>query len=119
MPAGLFLARQSARCGKDDRITDKKGVTDVGKNVSYRDILRHHANRMSQSQIANACGCARSTVQDVLKKAAEKGVSREDVAGLSEQAAYELVRAGRATNRRDSPGSTSRESGGRWSATAR
>ena len=42
------------------------------RNVSYRDILRHHANRMSQSQIATACGCARSTVQDVLKKAAEK-----------------------------------------------
>ena len=64
----------------------------MGKNVSYRDILRHHANRMSQSQIANACGCARSTVQDVLKKAEEKGVSWEDVAGLSERAAYELVR---------------------------
>jgi len=67
-------------------------VTDVGKNVSYRDILRHHANSMSQSQIATACGCARSTVQDVLKKAGEKGVSWNDVAGLSEQAAYELVR---------------------------
>ena len=62
------------------------------RNVSYRDILRHHANRMSQSQIASACGCARSTVQDVLKKAGEKGVSWDDVAGLSEAAAYELVR---------------------------
>lgn len=47
----------------------------VGKNVSYRDILRHRANRMSQRQIASACGCARSTVQDVLKKADENGVS--------------------------------------------
>ena len=64
----------------------------MGKNVSYRDILRHHANRMSQSQIASACGCARSTVQDVLKRADEKGVVWDDVAGLSEQAAYELVR---------------------------
>ena len=64
----------------------------MGKNVSYRDILRHHANSMSQSQIATACGCARSTVQDVLKRAGEKGVSWNDVAGLSEQAAYELVR---------------------------
>jgi len=63
------------RRGKDDRAIEKKGVTDVGKNVSYRDILRHNANRMSQSQIASACGCARSTVQDVLKQAAEKGVS--------------------------------------------
>jgi transposase len=64
----------------------------VGKNVSYRDILRHRANRMSQRQIASACGCARSTVQDVLKKADENGVSWEDVAGLSESAAYELIR---------------------------
>ena len=64
----------------------------MGKSVSYRDILRHHANRMSQSQIATACGCARSTVQDVLKRAGEKGVSWDDVASLSEQAAYELVR---------------------------
>jgi transposase len=64
----------------------------VGKNVSYRGILRHHANRMSQSQIATACGCARSTVQDVLKLAGGKGVSWDDVAGLSEQAAYELIR---------------------------
>ena len=64
----------------------------MGKNVSYRDILRHRANRMSQRQIASACGCARSTVQDVLKKADENGVSWEDVAGLSESAAYELIR---------------------------
>jgi hypothetical protein len=47
---------------------------------------------MSQSQIASACGCARSTVQDVLKRACEKGVTWEDVAGLSETAAYELIR---------------------------
>ncbi len=61
-------------------------------SVSYRDILRHHANRMSQRQIASACGCARSTVQDVLKRACERGVTWEDVAGLSEVAAYELKR---------------------------
>lgn len=61
------------------------------RNVSYRDILRLNANRMSQSQTASACGCARSTVQDVLKEAGEKGVSWEDVAGPSEAAAYGLV----------------------------
>ena len=64
----------------------------MGGNVSYRDILRCRANRMSQSQTASACGCARSTVQDVLKRADEAGVSWDDVAGLSEAAAYELVR---------------------------
>ena len=67
-------------------------MTYVKNNVSYRDILRHEANGMSQAQIAAACACARSTVQDVLKKAGEKGVSWEDVAGLSEQAAFELIR---------------------------
>lgn len=61
-------------------------------SVSYRDILRHEANHMSQRQIASTCGCARSTVQDVLKRACEKGVTWEDVAGLSEVATYELVR---------------------------
>ncbi len=64
----------------------------VGKSVSYRDILRHRANRMSQRQMAPACGCARSTVQDVLKRADENGVSWEDVAGMSEGAAHELIR---------------------------
>ena len=29
----------------------------VGKSVSYRDILRHGVNRMSQGQIASVCGC--------------------------------------------------------------
>lgn len=77
---------------KDDCVSDRKGVIHVNGSVSYRDILRHHANRMSQSQIASACGCARSTVQDVLKRACEKGVTWEDVAGLSETAAYELIR---------------------------
>ena len=43
-------------------------------------------------KIASAYRCARSTVQDVLKKADENGVSWEDVAGLSESAAYELIR---------------------------
>ena len=67
-------------------------MTYVMKDVSYRDILRHKANGMSQARIAAACGCARSTVQDVLKRAGEKGVSWEDVAGLSEQATFELIR---------------------------
>ncbi|MBR3225762.1 MAG: hypothetical protein IKF78_10640 [Atopobiaceae bacterium] len=34
---------------------------------------------MSRSQIASACGCARSTVRDVLKRACEKGINWEDV----------------------------------------
>ena len=77
---------------KGDCVSDRKGVIRVNGSVSYRDILRHHANRMSQSQIASACGCARSTVQDFLKRSCEKGVTWEDVAGLSETAAYELIR---------------------------
>lgn len=57
--------------------------------MGYRDILTHRANRMSQSRIASACGCARSTVQDVLERAGGKGVSWDDVAGVGEAAAYE------------------------------
>ena len=53
----------------------------MGKNVSYRDILRHHANRMSQSQIATACGCARSTVRDVLKRAGKKMAVTDELTG--------------------------------------
>ena len=62
------------------------------KDVHYRDILRGAANGLSQVQIAKSCGCARSTVQDVLKLAAEKGVTWDTVAGTSEAAAYGLVR---------------------------
>lgn len=60
--------------------------------VSYRDILRHHANGLSQRKISKACGCARSTVQEVVSLAKERDVGWEDVAALSEPAARELIR---------------------------
>lgn len=62
------------------------------KTVSYRNILRCHANAMSQTQIADTCGCARATVQDVLKTAKEKGIGWDDVSGLTDKEAYELIR---------------------------
>jgi transposase len=65
--------------------------------VSYRDILRHRRNGMSMLEIHRACGCAKSTVQEVLSKAARQGVAWEDVASLSEDAARELVN-GRKSN---------------------
>lgn len=71
---------------------DRKGTSHVNGSVSYRDILRNHANRMPQSQIASAYSCARSTGQDVLKRASDKGATWEDVANLSETVAYELIR---------------------------
>ena len=43
-----------------------------------------------------ACGCARSTVQDVARLAAEKGVGWDDVAALTERQAHELLRGTRA-----------------------
>ncbi len=64
----------------------------MGGNVHYRDILRCRAGGLNQSQIARACGCSRSAVQDVLRLSEEKGVGWADVAGLSEDAAYKLLR---------------------------
>lgn len=63
----------------------------MGSLVSYRDILRHHANNRSLQEIAQACGCARSTVQDVLKKARVVGIEWKDVAHLSDIATREAI----------------------------
>lgn len=62
------------------------------KNVSYRDILRCKSNRLSQRQAASACGCGRTTVQEVYKIADEKGIAWGDVVGLTDKEAFELIR---------------------------
>jgi transposase len=55
---------------------------------------------MSLLEIHRACGCARSTVQEILAKAEARGVSWDDVSSLSEQAARELIN-GRKSNSDD------------------
>lgn len=61
-------------------------------SVSYRDIIRHRANGLSLRNVAAACSCAPSTVQEVISLANKKGVGWSDVANLSEEEAYELIR---------------------------
>ena len=64
----------------------------MGKRVSYRDVLRHHANGRSIREIAAACFCSSSAVQDILARAEERGVGWDDVAPLSDDEARRLVR---------------------------
>lgn len=64
----------------------------MANQMSYRDILRHKANGATLQEIADACSCARSTVQDVLARAKERDVGWADVAVLSELVAREAVR---------------------------
>ncbi|HSI67690.1 MAG TPA: IS21 family transposase [Planococcus sp. (in: firmicutes)] len=39
--------------------------------LKYREILRLHAQEVSQRSIASSCGCSRNSVSDVLKRAGE------------------------------------------------
>ena len=46
----------------------------MGNRISYRDVLRHRANGRSIREIAAACSCSSSAVQDILARAEESGV---------------------------------------------
>ena len=61
-------------------------------SVSYRDVLRHRASGLSLQKTADACGCARSTVQDIVQLAKKRDVGWKDVEDLTDAEAYELVR---------------------------
>jgi hypothetical protein len=63
----------------------------MANTISYRDILRHRANGMSYREISRACGCARSTAQEVIRKSNQLNITWADVASLSEFAARELI----------------------------
>ena len=52
----------------------------MGRRISYRDILRHRANGRSIREIAAACSCSSSAVQDILAGAEENDVGWDDVA---------------------------------------
>ena len=68
MPPGLFLARRSARCGKDDRIADQKGATDVERNVSYRDILSAATARGAPPITGTSVGSRRNNQASLLPR---------------------------------------------------
>ena len=52
-------------------------------------------NGLSQNAIARTAHVSKHSVQDVLESARERGVSWEDVEGMSEEAAYALLFPGR------------------------
>ena len=64
----------------------------MGNRISYRDVLRHHANGRSIREIAAACFCPSSAVQDILAREMEKGAGRDNVTPLSDGEARRLVR---------------------------
>lgn len=64
----------------------------MGRRISYRDVLRHRANGRSIREIAAACSCSSSAVQDILARAEESGVGWDDVAPLTDGEARRLVR---------------------------
>lgn len=43
--------------------------------IKYREILRLHAQDLSNRGIASSCGCSKNTVGDVLKRANERGIA--------------------------------------------
>ncbi|WP_243647021.1 helix-turn-helix domain-containing protein [Scopulibacillus darangshiensis] len=42
--------------------------------VKYREILRLHAQGVSQRGIAASCSCSRSTIREVVKRAEKGGI---------------------------------------------
>ena len=64
----------------------------MGRRISYRDVLRHRANGRSIREIAAACSCSSSAVQDILARAEESGVGWDDVAPLTDDEARRLER---------------------------
>lgn len=64
----------------------------MGNRISYRDVLRHHANGRSVREIAAACYCSSSAVQDILARAKERDAGWDDVASLTDDEARKPVR---------------------------
>lgn len=63
--------------------------------LKFREIIRLHELGRSQSEIAQSCAVARSTVQDYLRRAVEKGLSYEQLSQLSDSEAQALLGKGK------------------------
>lgn len=61
-----------------------KGQGAVMGAVRFREIIRLAGEGFSDSEIAQSCGCARSTVQDYRGRARAVGLTREQVEGASD-----------------------------------
>ena len=63
----------------------------MARRIRAREVLRlRSVNGLSQNAIARTAHVSKHSVQDVLEAARERGVSWEDVEGMSEEAAYAL-----------------------------
>lgn len=68
----------------------------MARRIRAREALRlRSVNGLSQNAIARTAHVSKHSVQDVLEAARERGVSWEDVEGMSEEAAYALLFPGR------------------------
>lgn len=66
------------------------------RRIRAREILRlRSVNGLSQNAITRTAHVSKHSVQDVLEAARERGVSWEDVEGMSEETAYALLFPGR------------------------
>ena len=59
--------------------------------VKFREIIRLHEMGRNQSEIAQSCGVARSTVQDYTRRANAKGVSYAQLEAMSDSEAQALL----------------------------
>jgi transposase len=64
--------------------------------VKFREIIRLHELGYNQSEIAQSCSVARSTVQDYIRRASGKGLSYEQLSQLSDSAAQARLGKGKA-----------------------
>lgn len=68
----------------------------MARRIRAREVLRlRSVNGLSQNAIARTAHVSKHSVQDVLEAARKRGVSWEDVEGMSEEAAYALLFPGR------------------------
>ena len=68
----------------------------MARRIRAREVLRlRSVNGLSKNAIARTAHVSKHSVQDVLEAARERGVSWEDVEGMSEEAAYALLFPGR------------------------
>lgn len=68
----------------------------MARRIRAREVLRLRSVKgLSQNAIARTARVSKHSVQDVLEAARERGVSWEDVEGMSEDAAYALLFPGR------------------------
>lgn len=71
--------------------------------VKFREILRLHELGYNQSEIAQSCRVARSTVQDYIRRAQAKSLSHADLSKLSDSEAQSLLGKGKKSSTASQP----------------